>query len=378
MMQAIKTNRNLIEKLDIINILIVDDRPENLLTLESVIEKSGRNIIKASGGNEALKLAIKGEIGLILLDIQMPDIDGMEVASLLRSNNKTRHIPIVFVSAVSKSERPIIDNFEIGTVDCLYKPLDLEETKTKVAIFEKLYHSERRSKLAELEIVKMAKQHEQFVYIVSHDLKAPLRAIDNLANWIIDDLSGRIEPNTIENILLLRNRVNRITDMLSGILEYSRTAAIDEAFIEIDTNKLVHAIFESIEVPQGFMFKTENLPIILAEETRIYKIFYHLISNAIIHHHQPEIGCLLIACENSSLSFVFKIKDNGPGIKLQYHEEVFDLFKTIKSKDERESTGIGLTIVRQLLEKIGGKVWIENSEQEGATVSFTLPVELKN
>lgn len=123
-----------------INILIVDDRPENLLTLESVIEKPGRNIIKASGGNEALRLAIKEDIGLIMLDIQMPDIDGVEVAMLLRSNKKTKHIPIIFVSAVSKSERPLMHQFEEGTIDCLYKPLDMEDTKLKVALFENMYH----------------------------------------------------------------------------------------------------------------------------------------------------------------------------------------------------------------------------------------------
>ncbi len=259
------------------NILIVDDRPENLLTLESIIEKDGRNIIKASGGNEALRLAIKENIGLILLDIQMPDIDGIEVAGLLRSNSKTRHIPIIFVSAVSKSERPILNQFEEGTIDCLNKPLDLEETKMKVSFYERLYHLSSQKKEAELFAESISKQMEHFVYIVSHDLKAPLRAIENLTNWISDDMGNCADPNTNENLILLRSRVNRMSALLEGILEYSRCGRLTEDYVSVDTNQMIQAIFESLEAPTNFNITTDSLPVIRTERTRIYKIFYSLI-----------------------------------------------------------------------------------------------------
>ncbi|MBL0339802.1 MAG: response regulator [Bacteroidetes bacterium] len=360
----------------VMNILIVDDRPENLLTLESVIEKCGRNIIKAAGGNEALRLAIKEDIGLILLDIQMPDIDGVEVAGLLRSNSKTRHIPIIFVSAVSKSERPLMNQFEEGTVDCLYKPLDLEDTKIKVAVFERLYHLSMEKREAEKTIEKLNKQHEQFVYFVSHDLKSPLRAMDNLTNWITDDLGNAMDPNTSENLLLLRSRLNRMSALLEGLLDYSRSGRIAEALVEMDLNQLTHGIFESIEGAAGFKFQTDNLPVILCQRTRIYKIFYNLIVNAIDHHHNPGDGAIEVACEKSVNEYIFKVTDNGPGIKPQYHSQVFELFKTLKSKDEKETTGVGLTIVQKLIEDAGGRIWIENIEAEGTVVKFSWPINI--
>jgi two-component system, sensor histidine kinase and response regulator len=356
-----------------ITILIVDDRPENLLTLESIIEKEGRNIVKAAGGNEALRIAIKEDVGLILLDIQMPDIDGLEVAQLLRSNNRTRHIPIIFVSAVTRNEKPCLTAFEEGTVDCLYKPLDLEETQSKVAVFEQIYRlrSEKNEMTAKAE--KLNRNLEQFVYIISHDLKAPLRAIDNLSNWIADDLGPNAEPNTIENLSLLRSRVTRLSSLLEGVLDYSRSGKIAEAPGDIDVSQMAQATFEAMIPPDGFRLEVGALPIIRAERTRVYKVLYHLINNAIIHHHDVSNGRVKIDCISSPKNHTFSIADNGPGIKIQYSEKIFEIFSTLKSKDEKETTGVGLSIVKKVLDDIGQTIWLENSEQ-GSLFKFTLPV----
>ncbi len=372
-METLARLNQITSKNQIMNILIVDDRPENLLTLESIIEKEGRNIIKASGGNEALRLAIRENIGLILLDIQMPDIDGVEVAGLLRSNNKTRHIPIVFVSAVSKSERPSLNQFEDGTIDCLNKPLDLEETKMKVSFYERLFHISVQKRETELFADKISKQLEQFVYIVSHDLKAPLRAIENLTNWISDDLGGSMDPNTSENLILLRSRVNRMNALLDGILDYSRCGRLSEEVVQVDLNQLIHGIFESLEAPSEFKLIAEALPVLKTERTRIYKIFYSLIKNSIEHHNKSDQGIIKISSQNTESGFLFTIHDNGPGIKPQYFEQVFDLFCTLKSKDEKETTGVGLAIAKKLVDDISGKIWIESNEGEGTTVKLHFP-----
>lgn len=359
----------------IMNILIVDDRPENLLTLESIIERGGRNIIKASGGNEALRLAIRENIGLIMLDIQMPDIDGVEVAGLLRSNNKTRHIPIIFVSAVSKSERPSLKQFEEGTIDCLNKPLDLDETKMKVAFYERLFHITAQKKEVELFAASLSKQLEQFVYIVSHDLKAPLRAIENLTNWISEDLGNCVDSNTNENLLLLRSRVSRMNALLEGILEYSRCGRLSEEMAEVDLNQMIHSIFESLEAPSDYKLITEALPVIKTERTRIYKILYNLIKNSIQHHNKVEQGFIKISYQDYENGFLFSVHDNGPGIKPQYVHQVFELFCTLKSRDEMETTGVGLAVVKKLIDDVSGKIWIESRDDEGTTVKFYFPVK---
>jgi len=358
-----------------LNLLLVDDRPENLLTLESILERDDRHIIKASGGNEALRIAIKEEIALVLLDIQMPDIDGVEVARLLRSNKKTRHIPIIFVSAVSKSERPSLEEFEEGTIDCLGKPLNLDETKYKVAAYERMYRLQNDLGLMKASYDQIKAQLEQFVYIVSHDLKAPIRAIDNLCNWIADDLGGQADANTSENISLMRSRVNRMSSLLDGVLEFSRVGRIADEDAPLDITQMVHGIFEAIAPPKGFALQANDLPVIQASQIKFYKIFHNLISNAVIHHHDPENGVISVSAIKQEDAIIFKVTDNGPGIKPQYYDKVFELFATLKSKDEKETTGVGLAVVKKIVEDFGQKIWIESNESSQISFCFSYPMK---
>lgn len=365
--------KNVVKK-QVLNLLLVDDRPENLLTLESILERDDRNIIKASGGNEALRIAIKEDISLVLLDIQMPDIDGVEVARLLRSNKKTRHIPIIFVSAVSKSERPSLDEFEEGTIDCLGKPLNLEETKFKVAAYERMSRLQNDLGLMKASYEQIKAQLEQFVYIVSHDLKAPIRAIDNLCNWIADDLGSQADANTTENISLMRSRVNRMSNLLEGVLEYSRIGRITDEEAPLDITQMVHGIFEAMAPPSGFSIDAKELPVIQASQIKFYKIFHNLISNAILHHHDPENGAISVSVRKKQDEVVFLVTDNGPGIKPQYYDKVFELFATLKSKDEKETTGVGLAVVKKIVEDMGQKIWIESNEAGQISFCFSYPL----
>lgn len=365
--------KNVIQK-QVLNLLLVDDRPENLLTLESILERDDRHIIKASGGNEALRIAIKEEIALVLLDIQMPDIDGVEVARLLRSNKKTRHIPIIFVSAVSKSERPSLEEFEEGTIDCLGKPLNLDETKYKVAAYERMYRLQNDLGLMKASYEQIKSQLEQFVYIVSHDLKAPIRAIDNLCNWIADDLGSNADANTAENISLMRSRVNRMSSLLDGVLEYSRIGSITDEDAPLDIAQMVHGIFEAIAPPKGFALEAKELPVIKGSQIKFYKIFHNLITNAVVHHHDPENGVITVTANHQGDGIVFKVSDNGPGIKPQYYDKVFELFATLKSKDEKETTGVGLAVVKKIVDDMGQKIWIESNDPSLISFCFSYPV----
>jgi two-component system, sensor histidine kinase and response regulator len=364
---------SIIFKKDVLNtycILLVDDRLENLLTLENIIEKEERNIIKVSSGNEALKTALAEKIDLILLDVQMPDMDGYEVADLLRMNPKTKNIPIIFVSALSKNERCPIDKFEEGTIDFLFKPLDIHETKSKISLFEKIYLAAREKKNCLDKFEQMTKEMDHFVYVVSHDVKAPLRAIENLATWIEDDLAGAAIKNVHENILLLKNRVNRMQNLLDGITEYSRAGRINERKEQINVNKLIQYVIETLVPPPGFKFEAqENLPVLFAEKTKLIKIFTHLINNAIIHHHKQE-GLISISSMEENNSIRFTVQDDGPGIKPQFFDKVFEIFHTLVPKDKHETSGVGLSIVKKILELQGEKIWFE-PVSSGASVNFT-------
>jgi signal transduction histidine kinase len=373
LMHTPKTQQEKQQDTGIFQVLIVDDRPENLLTLESIIEKEGRRIIKATGGNEALRLAIRESIGLVMLDIQMPEIDGIEVARLLRSNNATRHIPIIFVSAINNSEKLCMEEFAEGTVDCLHKPLAMEETRNKVAMHEQLYQLRLECNRLKEIADRDAMQFEQFVYIVSHDLKAPLRAIDNLTNWISEDLGNKADGNINENLQLMKSRVGRMQALLEGILEFARSGRYSEPSAKIDIRHLAHAVFESLVPPQGFTLETSNLEEVLLEPPRMYTILYHILKNSVIHHPDPGNGIVNISCEKDEGQLIFTVSDNGTGIKPQYSKKIFELFTTLKSRDEMETPGIGLPVVKKVLMEIGGTIWLDTTYTKGASFKFTIP-----
>jgi signal transduction histidine kinase len=363
----------IITKRDALNnycILLVDDRTENLLTLENIIEKDGRNIVKASSGNEALKTVLSEKIDLILLDVQMPDMDGYEVAELLRMNPKTKNIPIVFVSAVSRNEKGPVEKFEDGTIDFLFKPLDIYETKSKVALFEKIYlfNIEKKALSDKLEII--SKEMDHFVYVVSHDIKAPLRAIDNLATWIEDDMGKEANQGILKNISFLKSRVNRTQNLLDGITEFSRVGRINESKVQVNVVHLIQYIIDTLAPPSGFKFEVQqNLPVLFAEKTKLLKVFTHLINNAIIHHHKKE-GTISITSHEDNNIIRFTITDDGPGIKPQYFEKVFEIFHTLQPKDKFETSGVGLSIVKKIVESHRQKIWFEEVPS-GTSVNFT-------
>lgn len=352
-------------------ILLVDDRLENLITLENLVDGPGRHITKATSGNEALKIAITQHLDLILMDVQMPGMDGMETAGLLRMNPKTKHIPIVFVSAVSRGEKQSVAGFEPGTIDFLYKPLDINETRQKVSLYEQLYMLQNESRETYQRAEQIEKEFDRFVYIVSHDIKAPLRAIDNLVNWIEDDLGTNKTPGISENLLLLQNRVQRVQKLLDGITEYSRVSRMKEPKEHIQLGPLVHSVVDSITVPPSAVINIkEGAPAIFAERNKLIKIFTNLINNAIIHQGGGSVIVDVDYIEFENI-IQFSIRDNGVGINKQYHEKVFEIFHTLLPKDKLDTCGVGLTIVKRLVEAEGQRIWFDDLVTTGTCINFT-------
>jgi len=275
---------------------------------------------------------------------------------------------------MNNSENSGMEDFMEGTIDWLHKPLDMDETRNKVAIHEHMFYLRKECENFKDEAEKSARQLEQFMYIVFHDLKAPLRAIDNLTNWICDDLGGSQEGNISENLLLMRSRVHRMRTLLEGIHEFSKCSTISDTPEQINLSHLAYAIFESFPPPQGFELIVNDLPEITAGHTRVYNIFYHLIKNAIIHYANTEPGKISITCTTDEKCHNISIVDNGPGIKPQYANKIFELFSTLKSKDEMETPGIGLPVVRKLLQDIGEDIYLDTDYTQGARFVFTLPL----
>lgn len=216
---------------------------------------------------------------------------------------------------------------------------------------------------------------DQFAYVTSHDLKAPLRAIANLATWIEEDLGEQLTGDVQENMGLLRGRVRRMEALIQGILDYSRIgreAARPEA---VDLSELLPEIIDSLGVPEGFEVNVEGkLPVLRAPRVRLTQVFSNLIGNAIKYHDRPS-GRVDMRVTNGGQWYEFSVDDDGPGIPDEYHEKVFGLFQTLEARDTVESTGIGLTLVKKIVEEQGGSIRIAPHEGRGAHFRFTWPAE---
>ncbi|HRF14196.1 MAG TPA: response regulator [Bacteroidia bacterium] len=352
-----------------LKILLVDDIPANLLTLEGILEDESRILIKAFSGNEALKLLMEEPIDLILLDIQMPDMDGVEVAQLLRANPKTKHIPIIFVSAIAKSERPSLEEFETGSFDFIPKPLDIEETQKIVSIFEfgcryKLKYREQEEKL------KRLNDHlDKFLYILSHDLNAPLRAIENLVQWLEEDLQSQISDESKENIGLLRNRVAKMKLLLDGLLRYARSGNTKHHQDMISPEKMIRQIVAELQGDRKVSLNIDSSVLEMqTDRTALQLVLKELIQNAMFFNPSDK-STIDISVSEKNDSYEFVVADNGPGIKPQHQKIIFELFQTLPSSVV-PSSGVGLSIVKKVVEEYGGTVWFSPTVKCGTEVHF--------
>jgi PAS domain S-box-containing protein len=214
---------------------------------------------------------------------------------------------------------------------------------------------------------------KDFAYVVSHDLKAPLRGIKTIADWISTDYADKLDDDGKEQLKLLANRVDRMHNLIDGILQYSRIGRIEEEKVQVDLNKLVLEIIDMLAPPENIYITIENkLPTIVFEQTRIMQVFQNLLSNAIKYMDKPK-GIIKVGCVEENGFWKFNVTDNGPGIEEKYFEKIFKIFQTLAPRDEFESTGIGLTVVKKIVELYKGKIWVESKVGEGTTFFFTLP-----
>jgi light-regulated signal transduction histidine kinase (bacteriophytochrome) len=233
---------------------------------------------------------------------------------------------------------------------------------------------EQNAKLIhELEVAN--NELKDFAYIVSHDLKAPLRAIGSLSQWLYADYKDKIDQDGKIQLDLLVNRVNRMQSLIEGILEYSRVGRVSEVKEAINPNKLIGEIIDSLSPPSNISIVVDSLlPDVYYEKTRIRQVFANLIGNAIKYMDKP-VGEIHIGCTQDGSYWKFSVKDNGPGIDKKYYDRVFQIFQTLHARDEVESTGIGLTIVKKVIEMYGGNIWIESELGKGSTFYFTIPIQ---
>ncbi len=218
---------------------------------------------------------------------------------------------------------------------------------------------------------KRNQELDQFAYVASHDLKAPLRAIANLSEWIEEDIGDTLNDENRHQMNLLRGRVHRMEALIDGLLQYSRVGRLETATAKLSVATLLTEVIDSLAPPGTFTIEVAaDMPILVTERLPLEQVFTNLLSNAIKHHPRTD-GKVRISVQEQGAFYEFAVADDGAGIAPQYHEKVFNIFQTLQARDKSENTGIGLAIVKKIVEGHKGTITLESQAGQGATFRFT-------
>lgn len=252
----------------------------------------------------------------------------------------------------------------------------VEPQRGTILIMEDISERKNQEREREAFIEALNRSNEElkeFAYIVSHDLKAPLRAIGSLAEWISIDYADKLDEEGRENLSLLLGRTKRMNALIEGILRYSRLSRMKPERDNLDANRIAGLVIGALAPPEHITVRVEGtLPTVTYDRTHLEQLFQNLISNAIKHMGKPT-GEVVISCRDADTAWEFCVRDTGLGIEEKHFERIFKIFQSLKPRDELESTGIGLTLVKKIVETNGGAVWIKSTVGQGSEFHFTIP-----
>lgn len=363
-------------------LLIVDDRPENLVALEVVLKDLDVELVKATSGNEALKETLHHDFALALLDIQMPEMDGYELAEILRDEERTAQLPFIFISAVYTDNLNIFKGYERGAFSFITKPFQPEILINKVKFFIDKHQQEvafirlnEDLKKKNEELIYSNKELESFSYSISHDLRAPLRALDGYSRMIEEDYKDLLDDEGKRLLGNIQYNAKKMGDLVDDLLAFSRLGKQEMRRSQVDMNEEVGSVLGELSdsMPHKAAIQVKKLPPSHADRSLIRQVWVNLISNAIKYSGKRETPEVEIGSEMTENGMTYYIKDNGVGFSMDYVSKLFGVFQRLHSSSEFEGTGIGLAIVHRIVSKHGGKVWASGILNKGATFYFTLP-----
>lgn len=251
-----------------------------------------------------------------------------------------------------------------------------EKIKAEAQLLKMQKTLEQKVKERTADLEQTNKELESFAYVTSHDLKAPLRGIATLSDWLYDDYADKLDDEAKETLKLLKQRVTRMNELIEGILQYSKAGKTKETPRKINTQQVVSEVVGLLNPPQNIAIKVaDDLPCVFANHTQMLQVFENLISNA-IKYMDKEKGEVEIGFKTEQDNGVFYIKDNGQGIPAKHHEKIFEMFQTLASQESVDSTGIGLAVTRKIINNMGGQIWVESEIEKGSTFYFSFPMKI--
>lgn len=422
-------------------VLVVEDSPTQAVMVRRFFAGKGHKVYTAANGVEGLSRARELKPHLIVSDVAMPGMDGFGLCREVKNDPSLKHTTVLLLTMLS-DPKEIIRGLNAGADHYLVKPYDEQhliarledflrdalvdrcrEVDSKLEVhfagethqvqasrqqimnlllstyenafqqnaeliqtqFELKRLNESLANRANERQIKLVKELEtvnqelkEFAYIVSHDLKAPLRSIDALVQWITEDYGELFDESGREQLSLLIGRVRRMQSLIEGVLNYSRIGRVREEMEAINLNRLVSSVIDLLSPPEHISIHVVGrLPTVTGEKIRIQQIFQNLLSNA-IKFMDKEMGVIQLSCGQEGELWHFQVSDNGPGIAEKDFERIFQIFQTLNSRDSFESTGVGLTLVKKIVELHDGQVWVTSQLGHGTVFHFTLPVVISN
>jgi two-component system, sensor histidine kinase and response regulator len=381
---------------DRVNILLVDDQPANLVALEAMLQGLGQNLIKAESGREALKWLLTHDFAVILLDVKMPEMDGFETAALIRQRDKSRHTPILFLTAADNTQTQAVRGYAVGAVDYLVKPVVPEFVRSKVAVFVELAKKtellRRQTRLlaeseqaarelaeARAELVRdlehKNRELESFSYAVSHDLRAPLRRIDSFSRAVLESQGDRLDEAGQKFLSRVREASQHMSQLIDDVLYLSRVTRTELREQEVDLSELAGLMLARLQEaePQRQVELKIRPGVVVTGDGQLLRIaLENLLENAWkFTGKQPnpriEFGVTHVSGEPT-----YFVRDNGAGFDMTYASRLFGPFQRLHAQDEFPGSGIGLATVQRIIHRHGGRVWAEGLVGQGATFQFTL------
>jgi hypothetical protein len=362
-----------------LNILIVDDKVENLVALEELLRHPDRQLVRAVSGNDALRLLLKHDFALVLLDVEMPGMDGYETAQLMRSVERTKSVPIIFVTAGDRSEERTFRGYEAGAVDFLYKPINAHSLKSKVDVFLDLHHKSRELQRVNADLEKATdalrtkiEDLENVSQTLSHDLRAPLRSIQGFTMALAEELDGKLDAEAAGYLDRIRRSGERMAEMLNDLFSLLRLSAADAGHAEVDANTVLAEVIDRLRADldqAGVAVRHPELPTLRTNRFLLGQVLQNLMANAIKFRGAAD-PAIDVSAESIDGAWRFAVADNGIGIAPAYAERIFRLFERLDANGA--GSGVGLTLCKRAVEKLGGTIWVESTPGAGATFYFTL------
>jgi signal transduction histidine kinase len=358
------------------NILIVDDRRENLIATEKVLKSIDVSIFKATSGNEALSLILRQRFAVVLLDVQMPEMDGFETAMLMQEHDSMRGVPIIFVTAISKEDQYATRAAEIGAVDYIFKPINPDILKSKVKVYVDLYVQREEILKLNANLKQYNEELERFAYICSHDMQEPVRMMNSYAGLLSANYEDLLDGRGQKYLRLIDENAKCMQKMIQDILSFSRVGRETITIDTVDCNQIASealARFEGIIQEKGARVSCGNLPILRASETLFRVLLQNLIGNALKFQDGSKTPEVEIGAERQGNCWRFSVRDNGIGINADFRDRVFTIFQRGHRKEDYPGTGIGLSTCSKFIRLYGGDIQFDSVPGGGTVFFFTLP-----